>query len=48
MKGILLYPTVDEAVTVDVRLECFWIRARSIVLAQVWRDIHRDMLNVVA
>lgn len=47
-EGILLYPTVDEAVTVDVRLEGFWIRARSIDLAQDWRDIHRDMLNLVA
>ena len=47
-EGILLYPTVDETVFVDVRLEGFWIHARSIDLAQDWRDIHWQMLEVVA
>lgn len=46
-EGMLLYPKVDEEVAVDVCLEGFWIRARSIDLAQDWRDIHRDMLSVV-
>ena len=47
-EGILLYPTVDEPVEADVCLEGFWIRARSIDLAQNWRDIHRDMLKLIA
>lgn len=46
-EGILLYPTVDESVAVDVCLEGFSIRARSINLAQNWRDIHQDMLAIV-
>ena len=47
-EGILLYPTVDEPVEANVCLEGFWVRARSINLAQNWRDIHRDMLKLIA
>lgn len=47
-EGILLYPTVNEPVEVNVCLEGFWIRARSIDLAQDWRNIHRDMLKLIA
>lgn len=47
-EGILLYPTVDEPVEANVCLEGFWIRARSIDLAQNWRNIHRDMLKLIA
>lgn len=47
-EGILLYPTVDAPVAVDVRLEGFRIQARSINLAQDWRRIHQDMLALIA
>ncbi len=47
-EGILLYPVVDESVRVDVTLEGFSIRARSIDLTQDWPQIHSDMLDVVA
>ena len=47
-EGILLYPTVDAPVAVDVSLEGFSIRARSIDLAQGWRGIHQDLLKLIA
>ena len=47
-EGILLYPVVAAQVAVDVRLEGFSIRARSIDLAQDWRRIHADMLAFIA
>ena len=47
-EGILLYPVVDTQVAADLRLEGFSIRARSIDLAQDWRDIHDDMLALIA
>ena len=47
-EGILLYPVVDELVRVDVYLEGFSIGARSIDLAKDWREIHAEMLDVVA
>ncbi|MDE0028138.1 MAG: hypothetical protein OXU42_01875 [Deltaproteobacteria bacterium] len=47
-EGILLYPVVDVQVTVDVRLEGYSIRARSIDLARDWRQVHADMLAVIA
>ena len=47
-EGILLYPAVDAQVSVDVRLEGFSVKARSIDLSQEWRDIHDDMLSVIA
>ena len=43
-EGILLYPVVAERLAIDVHLEGFSIRARTIDLAQPWRGIHRDML----
>ena len=46
-EGILLYPTVDAPVTVDVCLEGFSVQARSIDLAQKWPDIHDGMLALV-
>ena len=46
-EGILLYPTVDAPVAVDVCLEGFPVRARSIDLAQDWRKIHDDMLKAI-
>ena len=46
-EGILLYPTVDAPVTVDVCLEGFSVRARTIDLAQKWSDIHNGMLALV-
>ena len=47
-EGILLYPTIDSPVTIDVRLEGFPLRARSIDLAQDWRCIHDGMLDLIA
>ena len=46
-EGILLYPTVDVSVTADIRLEGFSIRARSIDLAQDWRNIQKIMLDLI-
>ncbi len=46
-EGMLLYPTVDAPLAVDVCLEGFPIRARSIDLAQNWRNIHQDMLDLI-
>lgn len=46
-EGILLYPTVDAPVAVDVCLEGFNVRARTIDLAQKWSDIHDGMLALV-
>ena len=46
-EGILLYPVVDEALKVDVRLEGFSIRARGIDLGRDWRRIHADMLALL-
>ena len=46
-EGILLYPTVDVPLVVDIRLEGFSIRARSINLGQDWRKIHSDMLDLI-
>lgn len=47
-EGMLLYPVVDTALAADVCLEGFSIRARSIDLAQDWRNIHAEMLAVIA
>ena len=47
-EGILLYPVVDAPLAADVRLEGFSIRARSINLARDWRDIHAEMLAMIA
>ena len=46
-EGILIYPTVDAPVTVDVCLEGFFVQARTIDLAQKWSDIHNGMLALV-
>lgn len=46
-EGILLYPTVDAPLTVDVCLEGFSVQARSIDLAQEWSNIHNRMLALV-
>ena len=46
-EGILLYPTVDAPVAVDVCLEGFSTRVRSIDLSQNWRTIHQDMLDLI-
>ena len=46
-EGMLLYPTVGEMVVVDVRLVGFPIRARSIDLAQDWRNIRDDLLALI-
>lgn len=46
-EGILLYPVVNAPLRVDVHLEGFSIRARSIDLSQKWSRIHADMLTIV-
>ena len=47
-EGILLYPTVGQAVSARVRLEGHRIQARSIDLSKDWKDIHHDMLQIIA
>lgn len=47
-EGVLLYPTVEAPVAVDVQLEGFSIRARSIDLSNGWRAIHEEMLDLIA
>ena len=46
-EGILLYPQVDEPLEADIRLEGFRIQARTINLAQPWRKIHGDLLEIL-
>lgn len=46
-EGMLLYPVVDTPLAVDVCLEGFTIRARSIDLVQDWRGIRADMLALI-
>lgn len=47
-EGILLYPTVGEAISAKVRLEGHRIQARSIDLSKDWKAIHHDMLQIIA
>ena len=47
-EGMLLYPTVGAPVAADIRLEGFRVQARSIDLAKDWREIHEDMLALIA
>jgi len=46
-EGLLLYPMVEEPINVDVCLEGFQIRARSIDLTQDWDNIYSDMLDLI-
>ncbi len=46
-EGMLLYPTVQESVNVDLTLDGFSVKARSIDLAQDWRGIHRSLLSLI-
>ncbi len=46
-EGMLLYPKVETDLHIDVRLEGFDIRARTIDLAQDWRSIHHDLLALL-
>ena len=46
-EGMLLYAKVKEDLKIDVRLEDFDIRARTIDLSQDWRAIHGDMLALL-
>ena len=46
--GILLYPQVgNEPLRVKIRLEGFWIQARTVNLNQDWRLIHDEMLETI-
>ncbi len=47
-EGLLLYPTTEEHVSIDVQLEGHLIRARTIDLAEDWRSIHESMLRMVS
>ena len=47
-EGILLYPTVGQAVSARVRLEGYRIQARSIDLSKDWPAIHDEMLQIIA
>ena len=46
-EGVLLYPTVREHLEAEVTLEGFRIQARTVDLAQPWREIHDSMLAAV-
>ena len=47
-EGILLYPEVEGPLRAEIWLEGFHIQARTVGLNQDWRDIRREMLDVVA
>ncbi|MCY3701880.1 MAG: hypothetical protein OXG16_04245 [Rhodospirillales bacterium] len=47
-EGILLYPTVGQAVSARVKLEGHEIQACSIDLSKDWKDIYDDMLEIIA
>ena len=47
-EGVLLYPVVEEPLAVEVRLEGFRVRARGVDLSRDWKQIHQDMLEIVA
>ncbi|MDE2973361.1 MAG: hypothetical protein OXU64_01390 [Gemmatimonadota bacterium] len=47
-EGILLYPQVgEEPMRAKVRLEGFWIQARTVNLDRDWRVIHEEMLDTI-
>ena len=46
-EGVLLYPMVGDRLAIDLRLEGFAIRARSVDLGQPWPGIHQEMLAVI-
>jgi len=46
-EGILLYPTIHETVRVDVHLNGFWVRARSVDLAREWQAVQEELLAVI-
>lgn len=46
-EGMLLYPTVDETVRVDVVLNGFRVQARSVDLNQPWHQVHEQMLDIL-
>lgn len=46
-EGMLLYPTVSDPISVDLNLEGFSVKARSIDLSQDWRSIHDSMLELI-
>jgi len=46
-EGILLYPTIRETVRVDVQLNGFWVRARSVDLAGQWQEVREELLSVI-
>ena len=46
-EGVLLYPVVRERLAVDLRLEGFSVRARSVDLAQPWPGIHQEMMAMI-
>ena len=46
-EGILLYPQVGEPLRARIRLEGFWIQARTVNLDRDWWHIHREMLETI-
>lgn len=46
-EGVLLYPTIQETVRVDVELGGFQVRARSVDLAKPWREVREELLGVI-
>ena len=46
-EGMLLYPETSMRLRVDIKLEGFWIQARTVNLNQNWNDLHNEMLDVI-
>jgi len=46
-EGVLLYPTIHEDIRVDVQLNGFWVRARSVDLANPWQEVREELLEVI-
>jgi 5-methylcytosine-specific restriction enzyme subunit McrC len=47
VEGVLLYPTVSEAVDLRFQLSGFAIRVRTVDLSQDWREIRDELLGLL-
>jgi 5-methylcytosine-specific restriction enzyme subunit McrC len=46
-EGILLYPAVDQALDLHYRIQGHLIAVRTLDLAQDWREVHAQLLEIV-
>jgi 5-methylcytosine-specific restriction enzyme subunit McrC len=46
-EGMLLYPETNARMRIDIKLEGYWIQARSVNLNQHWKDLHNELLDVI-